>query len=238
VRIEWLLAGAVAAGVSVRVRPRPGEHVVAGTTLGWVWTDPPGPGRVDVVRLGGLLHEAVRIGFERTLEQDPGFGLRQLIDAACKALSPRSTTRTRPSRPSTTSRCCTPSWPARPLGDRLVHSPDGSVAVSVPGRSFAALLALGVGLIRRYGAAEPTVIRALLQLLAACLAASGNDPARWTAIEAEAALLVADAERETAQPADLQIVHAAAQRLQDGLAARRAGATEDAEPTTPTERLG
>jgi uncharacterized membrane protein len=30
----------------------------------------------------------VRIGFERTLEQDPGLGLRQLIDPACKALSP------------------------------------------------------------------------------------------------------------------------------------------------------
>ena len=32
--------------------------------------------------------DAVRIGFERTLEQDPGLGMRQLCDAACKALSP------------------------------------------------------------------------------------------------------------------------------------------------------
>ena len=29
----------------------------------------------------------MRIGFERTLEQDPGLGLRQLVDLACKALS-------------------------------------------------------------------------------------------------------------------------------------------------------
>ena len=34
------------------------------------------------------LHRAVRIGFERTLEQDLGLGFRQLADPACKALSP------------------------------------------------------------------------------------------------------------------------------------------------------
>ena len=34
------------------------------------------------------LTDAVRIGFERTLEQDPGLGMRQLCDPACKALSP------------------------------------------------------------------------------------------------------------------------------------------------------
>ncbi len=30
----------------------------------------------------------MRIGFERTLEQDAAFGIRQLVDVACKALSP------------------------------------------------------------------------------------------------------------------------------------------------------
>ena len=34
------------------------------------------------------LDRAVRIGFERTLEQDAAFGIRQLVDMACKALSP------------------------------------------------------------------------------------------------------------------------------------------------------
>ena len=31
---------------------------------------------------------AARIGFERTLQQDAAFGIRQLVDVACKALSP------------------------------------------------------------------------------------------------------------------------------------------------------
>ena len=34
------------------------------------------------------LKAGVRIGFERTLEQDAAFGIRQLVDTACKALSP------------------------------------------------------------------------------------------------------------------------------------------------------
>ncbi len=77
---------AAAHRVRIRLRPRVGEHVVAGTVLAWVWpTDdrsplPPG--------LDAAVTEAVRIGFERTLEQDPGLGMRQLCVAACKALSP------------------------------------------------------------------------------------------------------------------------------------------------------
>jgi uncharacterized membrane protein len=85
---ERLLRAAVAAGVTVRVRPRPGEHVVAGTPLGWVWARSPDLPRPDADRFSAMLHGAVRVGFERTLEQDPGFGLRQLVDPACKALSP------------------------------------------------------------------------------------------------------------------------------------------------------
>ena len=34
------------------------------------------------------LDGAVEIGFERTLQQDITFGMRQLVDVACKALSP------------------------------------------------------------------------------------------------------------------------------------------------------
>ena len=35
-----------------------------------------------------IVEATVRIGFERTPEQDPGLGIRQMIDPACKALSP------------------------------------------------------------------------------------------------------------------------------------------------------
>ncbi len=232
VHLGSLLACARAAGVSVRVRRRPGEHVVAGTTLGWFWSDSPEPAHVDPAHMGDVLHAAVRIGFERTLEQDPGFGLRQLIDAACKALSPAV------NDPYTAVQAvdhlavlyC--ELAVHPLGEQVRRSPDGSVVVSVPGRSFGGLLALGVGLIRRFGAAEPTVVQALLRLLVACLAAT-DDPDRWAAVEREATLLVADAERATAQPADLHLVHAEERALRTELAERRASLRRDAGSPEP-----
>ena len=72
----------------LRLRPRVGEHVVAGTTLAWIWRvspDAPAPDPRDLTR---ILEAGVRIGFERTLEQDAAFGIWQLVDVACKALSP------------------------------------------------------------------------------------------------------------------------------------------------------
>ena len=75
-------AGARAAGARI------GEHVVAGTPLAWVWSASLEHPTVAAETFGAALDAAVRIGFERTLEQDPGLGLRQLVDLACKALSP------------------------------------------------------------------------------------------------------------------------------------------------------
>ena len=47
--------------------------------------DDPAP---DPAPVRPIRRAAVRIGFERTLEQDAAFGIRQLVDVACKALSP------------------------------------------------------------------------------------------------------------------------------------------------------
>ena len=69
------------------------------------------------------------------------------------------------------------------------------------------------GLIRRYGASEPTVAHALLRLLGNCAAVAGDDPERRAAIEAQARLIVSDAEREVAQPADLDFTHAEAESV-------------------------
>ncbi|KJK56910.1 hypothetical protein UK12_19730 [Saccharothrix sp. ST-888] len=83
--------------LTVTVLPRVGEHVVAGVTpLALAWhadgTGPTAPD--DHRRLTRALRRAVRIGAERTLRQDTAFGLRQLVDIALRALSPR-----RPARP-------------------------------------------------------------------------------------------------------------------------------------------
>jgi len=88
VRPGMLLPHAVRHGVSLRLRPRVGEHVVAGTTLVWIWRASPRDPAPDPQVFSRVLGTGVRIGFERTLEHDAAFGIRQLVDVACKALSP------------------------------------------------------------------------------------------------------------------------------------------------------
>jgi uncharacterized membrane protein len=83
VHVERLLAAATARRVNIRLRPRVGEHVVAGSTLAWVWPASAANRSPSPNDMAAVLDDAVRIGFERTLEQDPGLGVRQLCDAAC-----------------------------------------------------------------------------------------------------------------------------------------------------------
>jgi uncharacterized membrane protein len=55
---------------------------------------------------------AGRSGFERTMVQDVGFGIRRLVDIANKALSPAINDPTPASRRSSTCRSCCAAWPA------------------------------------------------------------------------------------------------------------------------------
>jgi uncharacterized membrane protein len=84
------------------------------------------------------------------------------------------------------------------------------VAVSLP--DFAEYLVRSTAQIRRFGAAEPAVMRSLVQLLrdVGSLAVSED---RRVACTRHLWLVLEDAKRETAQPADLPAV------LEDGAAA-------------------
>ena len=160
------------------------------------------------------LDRAVRIGFERTLEQDAALGIRQLVDMACKALSSAV------NDPYTAVQAvdhlsvifC--ALAIRPLGDWVITDPGGATIV-VPGRRFGDYLATMCGLIRRYGSAEPTLSVALLRLLGSCAAVLPSDPARWSALAEQADLILADAARAIGQPADLTAVTAAHAALHD-----------------------
>ena len=228
-----LLPHAARHGVCLRLRPRVGEHVVAGTTLAWIWRPSPGEPAPDPRAFSRILQAGVRIGFERTLEQDAAFGIRQLVDVACKALSPAV------NDPYTAVQAidhlsvifC--ALARRPLGYHVARDGSGA-AVIVPGRRFPEYLAVMCGLIRRYGASEPTVAHALLRLLSSCAAVAGDDPERCAAIEEQARIVVSDAEREVAQPADLALTHAEAQSVLQTVASRRPlSHPPDGEPDEP-----
>jgi len=219
--VENLVAAAASRGVHVRLRPRVGEHVVVGSPLAWVWPAADGPAP-DATTFATVIARNVRIGFERTLEQDPGFGLRQLVDPACKALSPAVNDPYTAVQAIDHLTVLFSALAAQPYREHVARDATGTVTVTVPRRSFVEYLARSVGLIRRYGASEPTVAQELLRMLSTTLTAT-SDPELWAAIEEQARLVVTDAERAVAQPADLAPVHVEADILARALAERRAG---------------
>ena len=215
---EQLLPLASRHHLHIRLRVRVGEHIVAGTALGWRWhptPNTPADTDPDPRVFDRAVDHAIRVGFERTLEQDAAFGIRQLVDMACKALSPAV------NDPYTAVQAvdhlsvifC--ALAVRPLGDYVAGDPDGPGVVIVPGRRFGDYLGTMCGLIRRYGSAEPTLVMALLRLLDNCAAVlPADDPERWAAVGAQTDLILDDATRNTGQPADLAPVTAAARSLQ------------------------
>ena len=92
--------------------------------------------RPDAERFARAVDADVRIGFERTLEQDVAFGIRQQIDIACKALSPAV------NDPYTavqaidhlTVICC--DLAVRPLGRHMLTDAAGRGRVIVPDNTF------------------------------------------------------------------------------------------------------
>ena len=211
---EVLLPLASEHNLHIRLRPWVGDHVVAGTLLAWMWRAGPDQPTPDPVVFRHALAGAVHIGFERTPGQDVAFGIRQLVDIACKALSPAV------NDPYTAVQAidhlsvifC--ALAVRPLGDEVAADPAGRGVVIVPGRRFSDYLATTCGLIRRYGSTEPTLSLALLGLLHNCTAVLPDDRARWAAVGEQAELILADAARESAQPADVKPVAVAAADLQ------------------------
>lgn len=77
------LAEALPAGSVARVDLPAGNYATAGIRLATIW--PPEGSKLDTERA----HDAFAVGGTRSIDaNDPGFGIRQLVDIALKALSP------------------------------------------------------------------------------------------------------------------------------------------------------
>ena len=220
VRPDRLLASAAEQGLCLRLRPRVGEHVVAGTTLAWIWRSSRCDPAPDPQAFLPALDDGVRIGFERTLEQDAALGIRLLVDVAWKALSAAINVPYTAVQAIDHLSVIFCALAQRPLGNHVARGQSGATVI-VPGRRFPDYLAVMCGLIRRYGAREPTVAHALLQLLSNCASVVGDDPERCAAIEEQARIVIADAEREVAQTVDLAHPHAEAESVREVLAGHR-----------------
>lgn len=222
VRVDGLVERARRDGAVVRLLVRPGDLVVSGNPVATVWARDPSTGALspypDEAGAADLVGDALVLGYERTLDQDVAFGFRQLEDIAVKAVAPGN------NDPQT---ACTAvghmaDLLVRLAGSRLgptVHEdPDGVGRAVVPDRDLRYYLDLACGQLRRYAAAEPTVLVALLRML--------RDLAVAVRDEEDAAEVrrAADTVRDTLAPSvhtgDAEQVHDLHRRVMTALAGR------------------
>jgi uncharacterized membrane protein len=130
---------------------------------------PSGAPLVRVRGVGAVDHEAVRaaltVGSERSMEQDPAFGLRQLVDIAVRALSPGT------NDPTTAAMAVDAIHDLlRRLGQRAIPGPqrpgsDGALRLMLPGRTWEDHVRLATDEVIDYGATSSQVVAAVRSLL-------------------------------------------------------------------------
>jgi uncharacterized membrane protein len=154
-RVDVEALGRLAAehDVTVRLLRSVGEFVAAGAPL----LDVHGPGEPGLDRL----RSAVLLGRERSMDEDVGFGLRQLVDIAERALStgvndPTTAVQVLDQLHDLLRRLAT-----RPLLPHRRAVQDGIILVEVPQPGFGDYLALAVDEIAHWGRDDPRVMRRL-----------------------------------------------------------------------------
>ena len=210
VDVEDVAEIAMATSHSVQLDTLVGDYVTAGGVLGWCWHrgaagEVDAPDQAVVQRV--LRH--VHIGFERTLQQDIRFGLRQMVDIALRALSPAINDPYTAIQVVHHVSAIESVLASRALRDDVRRDGSGQILVWLPYPGFATYLQMGCAQIRRYGAREPLVLGALLQLLCA-VAQNCIDPSRRTAVRAQIELVIKASERDLAEESDRAMVAGAA----------------------------
>lgn len=214
---EALLDVAVECDAVVRVLRGSGTFITEGA-------------RIAEVRLAGecsddILHrlaDAWSCGPQRTLENDPGFGMRQLVDVAIKALSPAV-------NETTTGIMCV-NWLGvilrRIAGRRfrpriLVHEGHARVLTGAP--RFGDYLSLGMDQIRLSAAGNPTILHRQLEVLTLLAEAPRAERYRQPLL-AQMQAIVALSESSVTWPPDREPINDQAAKL-----SRLLGVNETAE---------
>jgi uncharacterized membrane protein len=197
---ETLVAVADATQVTVRLVPTIGDHIVEGTPLARVWRTSPEQRVAEHGQLARALAAAVTIGPERTMRQDVGLGFIQIVDVALLSLHIFDFQTAIQAINELAALLCKLSQYA--MGDEALRSGDGAVRVICPSPSFEQYLDLACGEIRRRGAGETMISRALLRLLRQVGSVVTTDKRRAYVLN-QISLAVATAERSIQEPGDL-----------------------------------
>ncbi|WP_405435512.1 DUF2254 domain-containing protein [Streptomyces avidinii] len=142
----------------------------------------------------------IALGSERTIEQDPAFALRVLVDIAIRALSPAV------NDPTTAVQVINYiEWflhtvgKARLRGRYILADRDGDARLVLPGRDWEDYLQLAVCEIRDYGQSSVQICRRIRAMLDGLL--DILPPQRHPSVHAELSLLEESVEREFPDPA-------------------------------------
>lgn len=162
---EQLVRRASEREVVFRYRRTVGEHVTEGTVLGWTWRSD-GDGELgDPETVHDAANRAVAFGAERTLQQDPALGIRQLVDIAVKAMSTGLNDPTTAVDAIGHLSVVMRALAVRPLGAELHRDAADVIRVAMPRPSFADYLAIACGQVALYSGGDAAVVRRLLRLL-------------------------------------------------------------------------
>lgn len=211
----------------VRVEVRPGDHVTSGTPIATAWTR---SGAAVPDELADAVRTAVVLGYERTIDQDAGFGFRQLEDIAIKAMSPAVNDPTTADAAVGHMSALLVRLLERRLGATVHEDEEGTGRVVVPDRDLRYYLELACGQLRRFGGSEPSVLVSLLRMLRDVACACRDDDQRVAVAEAAdrvcAQLAPQAVESDAAAVRDLRgrVDAALASRAEDAFA-DRAGET-------------
>ena len=198
-------------GTAVRIERGIGEFVVRGTPLLAVLRE-----TVESEDLTSALTAAIDIGRHRMVDQDVGFGIRQLVDIALRALSPGI-------NDTTTAIMCIDYLTAilARLATRVMTETDS--ATDTPGKvsntrppTFAGLLAEAFDQIREAGRANFGVLQRLLDALDTIGTLSTAAPRR-AALLAQLDLIDETAGRSVESSSDRERVASIAQRIRSKL---------------------
>lgn len=203
-----LLRLAVQHRVLVRVWRGVGDFVVEGAPIAAVADGPAVPDT-----LGRKLNRAFVVGTYRTMVQDVGFGLQQVVDVALKALSPGI-------NDTTTAVTCVDQLGAilSRIADRRIEAPirehDGDARVIAAGASFRGFLATAFDEIRRNARGNVSVLESVLAALET-VASFTREPGRRADLAREARRICDAARGGVAEPHDFAGIAARCARLQD-----------------------
>ncbi len=216
-----LLDLATTHSVVIRIDALPGASLVRGVPLATLWPQEPGTeiAEDDLAELRSSVAAAVSSGSERTIVQDAGFGLRQLIDVAVKALSPGINDPTTAVHTLGHAAALLCDLAARDLEPRLLRDERERVCLIVHRPTFAHYLDLVIAQPRLYGIADPAVTARLLRLLQE-VAWNGKPPAVRAAVRDQLARMRESMARQEWIEADRSRLNALAAEVDDALEGR------------------